>query len=229
VRASNEKGSWNNQVTSLQIIVQPPFWKTGWFRGLLILSVVLIFVYYYRHRVKDLKQEVIFYKERNLSEKLLKEQELLKLKNDELTHQLHEKAKQLASAAIDRVDNTDWLKTVYSRLLEMKSNASALNLSKFNQLLSLFEKKTTLTKQTEYNENFDLIYENFTKRFAETYPRVTHKDLRICSYIRMNKSNKEIAALLSITLRSLEISRYRIRKKMGLSNSVNLNDYILRF
>lgn len=229
VRASNDKVSWGNQVTSLQIIVQPPFWKTWWFRILLVLLIVLIFIYFYRHRVMDLKQEVSFYKERNLSEKLLNEQELLKIKNKELSNQLNDKAKQLASALIGRVDYSDWLKSVYTRLTEMKSNASAANQSKFNQLLSLFEKKTTLIRQTEYNENFDLIYENFTKRFAEAYPKITHKDLRICSYIRMNKSNKEIAALLSITLRSLEISRYRIRKKMGLSNSVNLNDFILRF
>ena len=130
---------------------------------------------------------------------------------------------------VDKADHSDWLKGVYSKLMEMKTNASSMNLSKFNQILSLFEKKTILNKKPDYNENFDLIFENFTKRFAEAYPKITHKDLRICSYIRMNKSNKEIAELLSITVRSLEISRYRIRKKIGLRNSINLNDFILRF
>lgn len=229
VKASNEKGNWGDQVTSVQIIVQPPFWKTWWFRITFILLVVLYFVYYFRHRVRDLQKEVSYYKERNLSEKLLKEQELLLLKNEELSQQLHEKGKQLASMAVNKVDHSDWLNTVYKRLLEMKPYASSINLSKFNQILGLFEKKANLNKETDYNENFDLIYENFTKRFAEAYPRITHKDLRICAYIRMNKSNKEIAAILSITQRSLEISRYRIRKKMGLRNSINLNDYILRF
>jgi DNA-binding CsgD family transcriptional regulator len=229
VRASNEKGNWGNQVTSLQIIVQPPFWKTWWFRSSIILLLALYILYYFRNKLSDLKKEINFYKERNLSEKLLKEQELLMMKNEELSQQLQEKAKQLASMAVNKVDHSDWLNTVYKRLQEMKQNASALNLSKFNQILSLFEKKANLHEQDDYNENFDLIYENFTKRFAAAYPKITHKDLRICAYIRMNKSNKEIAALLSITQRSLEISRYRIRKKMNLDNSMNLNDFILRF
>ncbi|HAA14467.1 MAG TPA: hypothetical protein DCE41_23405, partial [Cytophagales bacterium] len=78
-------------------------------------------------------------------------------------------------------------------------------------------------------ESLPLQPDDFLLRFAQAYPKLTANDLRICNLIRQNLANKEIAEALNITPGSLEQSRYRIRKKMGLSSKDNLNDLILRF
>ena len=80
-----------------------------------------------------------------------------------------------------------------------------------------------------FEKSFDILHDDFMKRFAAEFPKVTHKDLRVVGYIRNNYSNKEIAEMLNISLRSLESSRYRLRKKMNISSEVNLNDFIIRF
>ena len=62
-------------------------------------------------------------------------------------------------------------------------------------------------------EYFDQVYEDFTKRLREKFPNLTPNDVKLCAYLRMNLSTKEIAPLLNISIRGVEIHRYRLRKK----------------
>jgi DNA-binding CsgD family transcriptional regulator len=71
------------------------------------------------------------------------------------------------------------------------------------------------------------VHQDFILRLKETYPALTPKELRLCAYLRMNLSSKEIAPLMNISVRGLEISRYRLRKKLNINHEVNLTDFIL--
>jgi len=51
--------------------------------------------------------------------------------------------------------------------------------------------------------------------------------LKLCAYLRLNLSSKEIAQLLNISLKGVEISRYRVRKKLQLSTETNLYDFLM--
>lgn len=73
-----------------------------------------------------------------------------------------------------------------------------------------------------------MTYNNFIDRFKAAYPK-NHKDLKVCAYIRMDLSNQEMANLHNVTLRGVEASRHRIRKKVKLDRSIGLNDYIRNF
>ncbi len=77
--------------------------------------------------------------------------------------------------------------------------------------------------------NFDQVHENFLLRLREAFPELTAKDLRLCAFLRLNLSSKEIAPLLNISARGVEISRYRLRKKLQLDHKEHLTDFILRF
>ncbi len=77
--------------------------------------------------------------------------------------------------------------------------------------------------------NFDKAHNDFLTRIKTEYPNLSSKDLKICVYLRMNLTTKEIAPLLNISVRGVEIGRYRIRKKIGIDSQVNLNDFMMRF
>jgi DNA-binding CsgD family transcriptional regulator len=77
--------------------------------------------------------------------------------------------------------------------------------------------------------HFDQVHSGFFRRLREQYPQLTPKDHRLCAYLRMNLTTKEIAPLLNISVRGVEIGRYRLRRKMGLGNDVNLNEYMMNF
>ena len=76
--------------------------------------------------------------------------------------------------------------------------------------------------------NFDAAYEDFTKKLLAMHPSLTPTELRVCCYIKMGLSSKDIAPLFNISYRSVEMTRYRLRKKLGLERDVNLTDYLQR-
>jgi DNA-binding CsgD family transcriptional regulator len=68
---------------------------------------------------------------------------------------------------------------------------------------------------------------DFLKKVKVAHQSLTPNDLRLCAFLRLNLSSKEIAPLLNISVRSVEIKRYRLRKKMELSHEQGLVEYIL--
>ena len=76
----------------------------------------------------------------------------------------------------------------------------------------------------KFQENFDIVYENYLKRLSETYPDLSMCDKKICAYIKMDLSSKDMAPLLNMTVRSIETTRYRIRQKLELDREVNLSE-----
>jgi DNA-binding CsgD family transcriptional regulator/ribosomal protein S20 len=78
-----------------------------------------------------------------------------------------------------------------------------------------------------FEEAFNNADKDFLKKIKEIHPKLTPNDLRLCAYLRLNLSSKEIASLLNISSKSVEIKRYRLRKRMNLEHKTNLISYIL--
>jgi DNA-binding CsgD family transcriptional regulator len=85
------------------------------------------------------------------------------------------------------------------------------------------------TDWEQFTERFDQVHSEFIKRLRVEFPELTPKDQRLCAYLRMNLASKEIAPLLNISIRGVEISRYRLRKKLHLGKDVNLTDFLLKY
>ncbi|MBR4789064.1 MAG: hypothetical protein IK030_05045, partial [Bacteroidales bacterium] len=85
------------------------------------------------------------------------------------------------------------------------------------------------TDWKKFQTNFDLVYNDFLKRLETQYPHLSVCDKKICAYLKMDLSSKEMAPLLGMTVRSVEMTRYRLRQKLGLSREDNLSDFLQRF
>ncbi|MCB0654230.1 MAG: hypothetical protein KDC85_23325, partial [Saprospiraceae bacterium] len=70
--------------------------------------------------------------------------------------------------------------------------------------------------------------DSFFKSLIKKHEHLTPKDLKLCAYLKMNLSTKEIAPLLGISHRGVEIHRYRLRKKLDLDTEQNLNEYLMK-
>ena len=85
-------------------------------------------------------------------------------------------------------------------------------------------------KQWEVFESaFDEVHEDFLNRIKSSYPNLTPKELRLCAYLRLNISSKEIAPLMNISVRGVEICRYRVRKKLEIDRDTNMTSFIINF
>ena len=78
-----------------------------------------------------------------------------------------------------------------------------------------------------FQEAFNNADKKFLKKIKSKHAELTPNDLRLCAYLRLNLSSKEIAPLLNISPRSVEVKRYRLRKKMNLPHDTNLTNYII--
>ncbi len=74
---------------------------------------------------------------------------------------------------------------------------------------------------------FDQVHNNFLSIIKSKYPNLSATDLKLCAYLRLNLTSKEIAQLMNISLKGVEISRYRVRKKLALATEVNLYDFLI--
>ena len=100
-------------------------------------------------------------------------------------------------------------------------------ITKITVLKRCINKETENKQQKIFETYFDEVHDEFFKRLKEKYPQLSPNDLRLCAYIRMNFSTKEIATLLNISYRGVEISRYRLRKKLILPRDKNLSTFLL--
>lgn len=96
------------------------------------------------------------------------------------------------------------------------------------QLLNLLNFDAKLDEDWEqFAFRFDQVHVDFLKHLREKFPQLSTSDHKLCAFLRMNLSTKEIAPLLNISVRGVEASRYRLRKKLNLPNDVNLTDFMM--
>jgi DNA-binding NarL/FixJ family response regulator len=81
----------------------------------------------------------------------------------------------------------------------------------------------------QFDKLFNEIHDNFLNRLKEQFEDLNAKDLQFCAYLRMNMSSKDIAQLLSISLKGTEKARWRLRKKLDLKSETDLGAFIIRY
>jgi AraC family chitin signaling transcriptional activator len=77
--------------------------------------------------------------------------------------------------------------------------------------------------------HFNDVHHQFIQRLRDKHPDLTKSNLQLCLFIRLNINTKEIADIMNITVRGVEKSRYRLRKKLGLSSTDSITDYLLLY
>lgn len=234
-RASNHLGETSDN-QKLMITVLPPWYRTtqGYLFFAFLVALVLIFFYVMHRRKIEKEQKLLQIKFSKKQNELIKEKNLenerhiVELKNESLKNEVKLKSKQLANTAMALVKKNE-------TLLELKKEIS-LNKNTFDNYISyknIIKKiDTSIGHKDEwkvFEYNFNQVHDEFFKELKEEHPKLTSKDLRVCAYIKMNLSTKEIAPLLNISIRGVETQRYRLKNKLKLDSDQSLTDYLLNY
>ncbi|MCB0707008.1 MAG: hypothetical protein KDC34_16950 [Saprospiraceae bacterium] len=156
------------------------------------------------------------------------EDEIIQLRNEKLQSDINLKNSQLASATMHLVQKSEILMKIKGDLANLLKEVPKDSRRKIELISRTIDADIRLDNNWEQFEiYFDQVHENFFKRLRQQYPDLTPKDQKLCAYLRMNLSTKEIAPLLNISVRGVEISRYRLRKKLNLDSETNLVATIL--
>lgn len=214
----------SSNTCTFHFVIEKPWYATNvmiaTYIGLLLLLLFIIHrvyrVHYKRHK-KKVEQE----KEKELALlQLENDRTVMKLQNDKLQSEVESKNRELAVTTMNIVRKNELLMSIKEALLSSGNS---------KQVLHIVEDNINSEGDWEhFQEIFNQTDRDFLNRLKSLHPDLTPNDIKLCIYLRLNLSSKEIAPLLNISTQSIEIKRYRLRKKMRLERNQNLTDYILK-
>ena len=160
-----------------------------------------------------------------------REQQIIALEKEKLESELSVKSKELAESTMTIIKKNEILVSIKEEVINQKNILGSQYPNKYyDKLIKLLDENLSSEDDWAiFQTNFDRIHENFFRNLHIKYPELTSNDLRFCAYLRLNLSSKDIAHLMNISLKGVEVGRYRIRKKIGLESSKSLTEFMIEF
>lgn len=217
----------STNIATYSFSIERPWYLSNVFIALYIIGFLFFsFLMHniYRRYYKKQRERLLLKNKRELELKELEnKQQLMRFNNDKLRQDIDSKNRELGISTMNLIKKNELLNNLKK---ELKNISDSDN--KVKQVIRIIDKN--LNDEDDWNlfeEAFNNADKDFIKKIKSMHPSLTSNDLRLCAYLRLNLSSKEIAPLLNISPRSVEVKRYRLRKKIGLPHESSLSDYIL--
>ncbi|MFD0991861.1 helix-turn-helix and ligand-binding sensor domain-containing protein [Tenacibaculum geojense] len=189
----------------------------------LMIALFSVFMHNFYKRLYAEQREKLLEKQKKDFEikTLANEKELMKIKNNQLKADVDSKNRELAISTMSIIKKNEFLSAIKNELKNGDEDS-------IKKVVKIINKNLTNTDDWKmFKEAFNNADKDFINKIKSVHPTLTPNDLRLCAYLRLNLSSKEIAPLLNISPKSVEVKRYRLRKKMNLPHDQNLTNYIL--
>jgi DNA-binding CsgD family transcriptional regulator len=235
IKAKSSRGV-ESTYSSYSFVILPPWFQTPWAITLYFVSFITFNYLFFKWLRK------LFVRQQNKHEEEQKrlqylhqleidksEKEIIKLRNEKLEAEIGHKNNELASAAMHLVQKGELLGNVRDELLRLKKglNGDASG-EEFRKMLKILDEENKMDKDWEqFAVHFDNVHSDFLQILKQNYPKINAHELKLSAYLRMNLSSKEIAQLENISVRGVEIGRYRLRKKLNIPNDIRLYDFLM--
>jgi len=219
-----------------------PWYLSWWafiiYSFILLMIIFLVFLHVRRRiekskrKEKERQQRLFVEREKQLQNEALKaEKEVIRLRNEKLRAEMKQKDKELANSTMQMIQKNKSLIKIRKDLQKLAREINDdLNKNLVNSLIRKINRDIDHESHWEvFESHFENVHEEFLKRLKAKYPDLSPRELKLCAYLRLNVSSKEIAALMNISTRGVEISRYRLRKKLNLDRNANLTEFIISF
>lgn len=216
----------SNNTAKFTFNIQKPWYRSilAYTMYLLLLVLLAYFVHFnYKRFYRKQRQRLLERNKRLLALKELKAKEqIMNIEKEQLQRDIDHKNRELAISTMSIIKKNEILGSIKKELLSDTSEC------KNNKVIKIINNNINDKKDWKFlEEAFNNADKDFLKKIKDIHPDLTPNDLRFCAYLRLNLSSKEIAPLLNISVRSVEIKRYRLRKKMNLPHEKSLINYIL--
>ena len=224
-------GANYDKVSSFDFKVAQPWYFSIWMILLYLLLIGTVLFFYYKWNklryIQKLKLQAEELKhQREILEMELKAENELNIQEYEkhiLELELQTKSSEVAGKSLSIAKQSEMIENIQSILDSEKD---------FNKLKSEIKKAIKINEVNKheweiFETNLNQIHNEFIINLSKKFPNLTPKDIKLCVYLKMNLSSKEIAPLMNISFRGVELHRYRLRKKLNLSQEENLSKFLL--
>lgn len=227
------------QTTSVKFEILSPWYRSIWAYIVYGLFLMLLSFIVYKRTIGKQKKIInekgallIAQSQRYEEERMIKDKKIYELQNENLKTKLHYKTQELSGYILNIVRKNEMLEDVRKNVMSISKSLDEnkqpnIIKQKVVRLITQINNNIDHDKDFEiFQSNFNLIHKDFFNLLDNRYPNLTRNDKILCVYLKMNLTSKEIAPLLNISIRGVEVSRYRLRKKMNLDKDINLYDFL---
>ncbi|OJJ14544.1 hypothetical protein BKI52_42985 [marine bacterium AO1-C] len=199
---------------------------------ILILLIVALLYSRYRLRHRIIRQQSNLLQQENAryieeSRRLDAERRLKQEENKRLLNNLDYKNRELATTTLLVQQKNEVLQNIHTGLVAFENQIPQKWSKSIYRIQKIIQENTNLEEDWERLQlHFNEVHPAFFHKLQNSFCNLSQNDLRLCAYIKINLSNKEIARLLNVEFRSIQMAKYRLKKKLGLSKEDDLNELV---
>lgn len=241
VRSRNTDGVISKEAL-YHFSVRPPWYRSLWSYSIYGATVIaLLFTafhlldrkYQKEQQLMALKQKKeLTRKDKELFQLTVQSQEEInRLQHEKLESELRHMNNELGTSTMHLLNKNEFITGIKENLNQLLKKTENPEVTRaLHQITKNIETNISDDADWEHFQyHFDRVHGDFSSRFKSAFPALSPQEIKLSAYLRMNLSSKEIAHLLNISVRGVEISRYRLRKKLRLERNTNLQEFILNF
>ncbi|GAB4292578.1 MAG: hypothetical protein Kow0068_17810 [Marinilabiliales bacterium] len=196
--------------------------------GIILLLFIVIGVFIYSRQKSKLKRDrEIMEKNKLIHEAQKKLVEIEKKEKNRLKEELNNKNMELTNFALHIIHKNELIQDLKNTIKELKGKDGAERNKCLNELiLKLNQTLKTNNELYEFQQHVEKVNYDYFYKLNQKFPELTENEKRLSALLRLNLSSKEIASLNNISIKAVEMGRYRLRKKLGLDKTDNLSKFL---
>jgi len=141
------------------------------------------------------------------------------LKRKNLTQDVEIKNKELTTNVMYLIRKNELINSVAERLLQLQSKVKPENIKIVHDIIVDLQREGDNDSWKEFELRFNQVHGDFYQQLRKLYPGLSPADEKLCAFLKLNMSSKEIAAITQQSIKSVEVARARLRKKLNLTNT----------
>lgn len=200
------------------------------------IIIIIVFVILFRSKTakeRELKRKIQLLQKRHDGQITVLENQIANMINLEnnLGKELKYRQNEMVTMAMSIIRKNNFLDELKKEVVKIKQGVSEQNtIARLNKLSLMITQDISIDRDREkFQMHINEQNSNFIQRLEENFPSMTDNEKRLCSMLRLNLSSKEIASVLNISPKSVEMNRYRLRKKLKIDPKLPLTDFIRDF
>jgi len=148
------------------------------------------------------------------------------LEKEKLANELEYKKKELTTNVMYLTQKSEFIADISKRLQSIKVETPTDQEHFIKRIIGELDRNTANDSWLDFETRFKDVHSDFNKKLSEKFPNLTPNELKLCAFLRLNLSTKDISSLTFQSADTLKIARHRLRKKLGLTRDDNLVTFL---
>jgi tetratricopeptide (TPR) repeat protein/DNA-binding CsgD family transcriptional regulator len=185
---------------------------------IILLASIIIFTFLFLYIIQH----------NRISRKNL-EQKTILLEKEKLSQELEYKSKELTTSVMYLLKKNEFISSISDKLRNISLDSTEKHGDAIDKIISQLDKSISEGNWDDFEARFQEVHIGFYNKLCKEFPAVSPSELRLCAFLRLNMTTKEIAEITFQSFDSIKTARYRLRKKLGLERDENLVVFLTKY